>query len=36
MHGHFFGSVIFGISSDMWNEEHTMHHAITRRPMEDP
>lgn len=29
----FFGCTIFGISGDMWNDEHTMHHAITRRPM---
>eukprot|EP00930_Biecheleria_cincta_P023830 TRINITY_DN17142_c0_g3_i1.p1 TRINITY_DN17142_c0_g3~~TRINITY_DN17142_c0_g3_i1.p1 ORF type:complete len:963 (-),score=145.10 TRINITY_DN17142_c0_g3_i1:263-3109(-) len=27
---------LFGISSSMWNEEHSMHHAITLRPREDP
>jgi delta8-fatty-acid desaturase len=26
----------FGISGEMWNEEHSMHHAITLRPQEDP
>jgi delta8-fatty-acid desaturase len=30
------GSVTFGISTNMWNEEHSMHHAITIRPREDP
>ncbi|GMH58856.1 hypothetical protein TrRE_jg3666 [Triparma retinervis] len=30
------GSVVFGISTNMWNEEHSMHHAITVRPREDP
>jgi hypothetical protein len=30
------GSVVFGISTNMWNEEHSMHHAITIRPREDP
>lgn len=30
------GSVIFGVSSRMWLEEHSIHHAITRRPCEDP
>jgi delta8-fatty-acid desaturase len=34
--GWFLGSVIFGISSTMWPEEHNMHHAITLRPYEDP
>ena len=34
--GWFLGCVIFGISADMWNEEHSMHHAITIRPREDP
>mmetsp|Transcript_12183 Transcript_12183/g.27050 ORF Transcript_12183/g.27050 Transcript_12183/m.27050 type:complete len:503 (-) Transcript_12183:113-1621(-) len=29
-------SVMFGISTSMWNEEHSMHHAITLRPREDP
>ena len=32
----FLGSVVFGISTNMWNEEHSMHHAITVRPREDP
>eukprot|EP00931_Biecheleriopsis_adriatica_P004894 TRINITY_DN10648_c0_g1_i2.p1 TRINITY_DN10648_c0_g1~~TRINITY_DN10648_c0_g1_i2.p1 ORF type:complete len:859 (-),score=118.69 TRINITY_DN10648_c0_g1_i2:211-2715(-) len=27
---------LFGISTRMWNEEHSMHHAITVRPREDP
>jgi delta8-fatty-acid desaturase len=30
------GSVVFGISVDMWNTEHSLHHAITLRPQEDP
>jgi len=30
------GSVFFGISVSMWNEEHSVHHAITLRPREDP
>ena len=29
-------SVFFGISRCMWNEEHSLHHAITLRPQEDP
>jgi len=32
----FLGSVVFGISTNMWTEEHSMHHAITVRPREDP
>ncbi|GMH64943.1 hypothetical protein TrST_g9657 [Triparma strigata] len=32
----FLGSVVFGISISMWTEEHSMHHAITIRPREDP
>ncbi|CAE7031014.1 Delta(8)-fatty-acid desaturase [Symbiodinium microadriaticum] len=32
----FLASVLFGISRSMWNEEHSMHHAITLRPQEDP
>ena len=35
-YGWFVGSVIFGISSDMWLVEHNLHHAITVRPREDP
>ena len=27
---------LFGISVSMWNEEHSLHHAITLRPREDP
>jgi len=34
--GWFHGSVIFGISSEMWLEEHSVHHACTLRPTEDP
>jgi len=34
--GWFAGAVIFGVSPGMWQEEHSMHHAITRRPREDP
>jgi len=30
------GCVAFGVSVSMWNEEHSMHHAITLRPQEDP
>lgn len=30
------GCSIFGGSLTMWNEEHSMHHAITLRPQEDP
>lgn len=29
-------SCFFGISSSMWIDEHSMHHAITLRPQEDP
>lgn len=29
-------SCFFGISRCMWNEEHSLHHAITLRPQEDP
>mmetsp|Transcript_107874 Transcript_107874/g.336459 ORF Transcript_107874/g.336459 Transcript_107874/m.336459 type:complete len:326 (-) Transcript_107874:14-991(-) len=32
----FLGSCVFGISPGMWNEEHSVHHAITLRPCEDP
>ncbi|CAK8991437.1 unnamed protein product [Durusdinium trenchii] len=32
----FLASVLFGISRCMWNEEHSLHHAITLRPQEDP
>jgi len=32
----FLGNVVFGISANMWNEEHSAHHAITIRPREDP
>mmetsp|Transcript_1808 Transcript_1808/g.4418 ORF Transcript_1808/g.4418 Transcript_1808/m.4418 type:complete len:899 (-) Transcript_1808:84-2780(-) len=32
----FLASVLFGISRSMWNEEHSLHHAITLRPQEDP
>mmetsp|Transcript_98712 Transcript_98712/g.235181 ORF Transcript_98712/g.235181 Transcript_98712/m.235181 type:complete len:897 (+) Transcript_98712:64-2754(+) len=32
----FLASVVFGISRGMWNEEHSLHHAITLRPQEDP
>ena len=35
-YGWFVGSVVFGISSDMWLVEHNLHHAITVRPREDP
>ena len=34
--GWFHGSVVFGVSGKMWLEEHNLHHAITRRPCEDP
>mmetsp|Transcript_2123 Transcript_2123/g.3259 ORF Transcript_2123/g.3259 Transcript_2123/m.3259 type:complete len:843 (+) Transcript_2123:59-2587(+) len=34
--GVFCSSCIFGISSSMWTEEHSLHHSITRRPREDP
>ncbi|KAF4686524.1 hypothetical protein FOZ63_026455 [Perkinsus olseni] len=34
--GWFIGSVIFGISSSMWSEEHAAHHCFPRRPREDP
>lgn len=32
----FLASVLFGISTSMWNEEHSAHHAMTLRPREDP
>jgi sphingolipid 8-(E/Z)-desaturase len=35
-YGWFVGSVVFGISSDMWCVEHNLHHAVTLRPREDP
>jgi len=31
-----FASPLFGISAALWTEEHSMHHAITMRPREDP
>jgi len=34
--GWFHGTVIFGISSRMWLIEHSVHHACTLRPTEDP
>jgi delta8-fatty-acid desaturase len=34
--GWLLGSVFFGISSSMWTEEHSAHHAMTLRPREDP
>ena len=36
MFGWIHGSVIFGISTQMWLDEHTKHHAATLRPHEDP
>ena len=30
------GSVIFGISTSMWTDEHYVHHVATRRPHYDP
>ncbi|GMH64171.1 hypothetical protein TL16_g03901 [Triparma laevis f. inornata] len=32
----FLGSCVFGISIKMWTVEHSLHHAITIRPREDP
>lgn len=34
--GWFIGTVVFGISSEMWKYEHNLHHSITLRPREDP
>ncbi len=34
--GWFHGSVCFGISIDMWSDEHSKHHAMTMRPRQDP
>ncbi|EER08896.1 fatty acid desaturase, putative [Perkinsus marinus ATCC 50983] len=34
--GWFIGSILFGISSSMWSEEHAAHHCFPRRPREDP
>jgi cytochrome b involved in lipid metabolism len=36
LYGWAMGSPVFGISSAMWLDEHSMHHAITVRPREDP
>eukprot|EP01012_Entosiphon_sulcatum_P040035 TRINITY_DN53666_c0_g1_i1.p1 TRINITY_DN53666_c0_g1~~TRINITY_DN53666_c0_g1_i1.p1 ORF type:complete len:977 (+),score=132.51 TRINITY_DN53666_c0_g1_i1:24-2933(+) len=32
----FHGSVIFGVSMQKWQYDHTVHHAITLRPLSDP
>lgn len=34
--GWFHGSICFGISIEMWSDEHSKHHAMTMRPREDP
>lgn len=35
MLGWFHGSVLFGISSARWTDDHSVHHAFTMRPLED-
>jgi fatty acid desaturase/predicted heme/steroid binding protein len=30
------GTVLFGVSAEMWLDEHSRHHAMTMRPREDP
>ena len=30
------GSICFGVSIEMWNDEHSAHHVMTMRPHEDP
>jgi cytochrome b involved in lipid metabolism len=34
--GWFHGAVCFGVSIEMWVDEHSGHHAMTMRPHEDP
>lgn len=34
--GWIYGSIIFGISTSMWGDEHYVHHVATRRPHYDP
>jgi len=34
--GWFHGTLCFGVSIEMWSDEHSRHHAYTMRPREDP